>query len=250
MFQDPHDNVNEDFLGDEAGWDNSSIASSVIFPSHSWNRTYERNTSDVRPELSRPRSRSGNMPKPSVPMSADGSQGSNAIESLVKERAGVETGKDTVGPPIADCIAELLKTYLKDPSNEAMIKLLENFLRPSNAEWLQAPMMGTQVAASIPKRSNNYDKQLRQSQMFVGGNLAAMAQVLQEIMDRGKNGSSLLGLARKVMNAMALSGYVHFDFNTIRKGAIRQVVNPSYAVTIHEENYLDARKLVGGEFSP
>lgn len=85
------------------------------------------------------------------------------------------------------------------------------------------------MAASIPKRSNNFDKCLKQSQSILGGSLAAMAGFLQDIMNRGKQDSSLLGLVRKVMDAMALSGYVHFDFNTLRKGAIRQVVNPSYA---------------------
>lgn len=88
---------------------------------------------------------------------------------------------------------------------------------------------GVQVAASVPKRSNNYDKRLRQSQLILGGSLAAIAGVLQDIMDRGKSDSSLLGLAWKVMEAMALSGYVHYDFKGIRKDAIRQAVNPSYA---------------------
>lgn len=53
-----------------------------------------------------------------------------------------------------------------------------------------------------------------------------MASILQDIMNRGKEHSSLLQLARKVMDAMALTGYVH-DFNATRKGEIRQVVNPS-----------------------
>lgn len=231
-FEDPHDNVNvnDDFLGDEAGWDNRSIASSIIFPSQSRNKERSQRGSTARPESKRSRSETtASHEGGSRSASVTNTNSGNAIEDLVKERAGVDASKDSVGPPIADCIAELLKSYLKDPSTESMLKLLENYPRPSNAEWLQAPMMGTQVAASIPKRSNSYDKRLRQSQMILGGSLAAMANVLQDIMNRGKNDSSLLELARKVMDAMALSGYVHYDFNTIRKGAIRQVVNPNYA---------------------
>lgn len=56
-----------------------------------------------------------------------------------------------------------------------------------------------------------------------------MAGVLKDIMLRGKNDKSLLPLARKVMDAMSLTGYIHFDLNAIRKGAIRQMVNPQYA---------------------
>lgn len=229
-LEDPYDNVNNDFLGDEAGWDNRSISSSVIFPSHSRYTGRGQKESGVRPESRRSRSE---MAAPSegnsgvVTGTKPGNE--NIIENLVKERAGVDANKDSVGPPIADCIADLLKSYLKDPSTEEMIKLLEKYPRPINAEWLQAPTLGTQIAASIPKRSNSYDKRLRQSQLILGGSLAAMANVLQDIMNRGKQDSSLLELARKVMDAMALSGYVHFDFNTLRKGAIRQVVNPSYA---------------------
>lgn len=229
-YEDPEGYENDDFVGG-ASWDNHSIASSVIFPSQGKGRNFQGSSSVPRPESARPRSRpeNNNNKHAGTGSATNEPGGSNMIESLVKERAGVDNTKDNVGPPVADCIAELLKTYLKEPSSEAMIKLLEDYPRPANADWLQAPMMGTQVAASIPKRSNNYDRRLRQAQLFIGGSLAAMAGVLQDIMDRGKQDSSLLGLAKKVMDAMALSGYVHFDFNSIRKGAIRQVINPSYA---------------------
>lgn len=231
-FEDPHDNVNEDFLGDEGAWDRYSIASSAIFPSYGKNKGNERPLSGAKPDAGRSRSKqesSGNSAKAPSATITNNAQGSNAIESLVKERAGVDQGRELVGPPIADCIADLLETYLKEPNAEAMLKLMESYPRPANAEWLQAPTIGTQVAASIPKRSNNYDKRLRKSQLMLGGSLAAMANVLQDIMNRGKEDPSLAELARKVMDAMALAGYVHFDFNGIRKGAIRQVVNPSYA---------------------
>lgn len=112
---------------------------------------------------------------------------------------------------------------------ENVLKLVENYPRPENAEWLQTPLMGKQIAASIPKRSNSYDRRLRQSQLCLGGSLAALAQVLQDIMRRGKTDPSLLPLARKVMDAMTMTGYVHSDFNSIRKGAIRLVINPQYA---------------------
>lgn len=153
-FEDPYDNVNEDFLGDELGWDSRSIASSAIFPSQN-SREARRTEAGVRPELARSRSqrREDVNKQPSSTRQAP-VENSIEIEKLVKERAGADTGKDSVGPPIADCIAELLKSYLKDPSTEAILKLLEQYPRPVNAEWL------------------------------------------------------------------------HFDFNTLRKGAIRQVVNP------------------------
>lgn len=246
MFEDPHDMVNNDFLGDEAGWDRRSIASSAIFPSQGRSR---KPSSTARPELGRSRSQQqrgqdgGDGP-------ATSSGNTNCIEDLVKERAGVEQGKDLVGPPVADCIAGLLKTYLKEPSTEAMLKLVENYPRPANAEWLQSPTVGTQVAASIPRRSNNYDKRLRQSQVILGGSLAAMANVLQDIMYRGKEDESLLELARKVMDAMALSGYVHYDFNSIRKGAIRQVVNPNYAGVFTRRTSSTPENLLGESSVP
>lgn len=230
-FEDPHDSVNEDFLGDEWGWDSRSVASSVIFPAQS-SRVNKRAKTGARPDSSKTRSRSQGSEteaKQTSTVQQERETGANEIENLVRERAGVDAGKDSVGPPIADCIAELLKSYLKDPSTDAVLKLVEEYPRPINAEWLQAPTLGTQITASIPKRSNNFDKRLKQSQSVLGGSLAAMASVLQDIMNRGKHDSSLLGLAKKVMDAMALSGYVHFDFNTLRKGAIRQVVNPNYA---------------------
>lgn len=253
MLEDPHDNINDDFLGDEEAWDRHSIASSAIFPDQK--RMRERETSVGRPELERSRSRQ-QLPRNDNRGFGAGNtnprveQSSNSIEELVKERVGVEQGKDTVGPPIADCIADLLQTYLREPSSEAMLKLLEDYPRPANANWLQAPTVGTQVAASILKRSNNYDKRLRQSQLFVGGSLAAMANVLQDIMNRGKEDSSLLGLAKKVMDAMALSGYVHFDFNEIRKGAIRQVVNPSYAGVFTRRTSATPENLLGESSVP
>lgn len=110
--------------------------------------------------------------------------------------------------------------------------------------------MGVQIAASIPKRSNNYDKRLRQSQLLLGGSLAAMAEVLQDIMNWGKQDWSLLGLARKVIDALALSGYVHFDFNGIRKGAIRQVVNPNYAGLSTRRTSLTPENLLGESSVP
>lgn len=249
MYDDPHDNVNNDFLGDEAGWDGRSLSSSTIFPTQSHLKRKQA-FGEVRPEAKRSRSE-GHMTREQDGGTSSSKQGNgNAIEDLVKERAGIESGKELVGPPIADCIAELLQTYLKNPNAEAMLKLMEEYPRPSNAEWLQAPTMGMQVAASIPKRSNNYDKRLRQSQMLLGGSLAAMAAVLQDIMNRGKQDQSLLGLARKVMDAMALSGYVHFDFNSIRKGAIRQVVNPNYAGVFTRRTSSTPENLLGENSVP
>lgn len=251
-FEDPHDNVNNDFLGDEDGWDRRSIASSAIFPSQRRFTEEERSSSRARPETERSRSHKQRDQDGGVgdASSSPSLTNKNAIEDLVKERAGVDQGKDLVGPPVADCIADLLKSYLKDPSTEAMLKLVENYPRPANAEWLQAPMVGTQIAASIPKRSNSYDKRLRQSQTILGGSLAAMANVLQEIMYRGKNDSSLLELAKKVMDAMALSGYVHYDFNGIRKGAIRQVVNPNYAGVFTRRTSSTPASLLGDSSVP
>lgn len=77
-----------------------------------------------------------------------------------------------------------------------------------------------------------------------------MASVLQEIMNRGKEDQSLLELARKVMDAMALSGYVHYDFNEIRKGAIRQVVNPSYAGVFTRRTSATPENLLGESSVP
>lgn len=247
-FANPPDIPNDDFLGDEEGWDNRSIASSAIFPSQQRHRENGRYSSVMRPEGGRSRSNTYSQGTSSghggvAPTST--SQSSNVIEDLVKERAGADQGQESVGPLIAECIADLLKSYLKEPSSEAMLKLLENYPRPANAEWLQAPTVGTQVAASIPKRSNNYDKRLRQSQVILGGSLAAMASVLQDIMHRGKEDQSLLALARKAMDAMALAGYVHFDFNGIRKGAIRQVVNPNYAGVFTKKTSSTPENLLG-----
>lgn len=233
-------------------WDRASIASSAFFPSQS-NQKLDVTINKVRPESSELRSRSpGNnnnnnedrQNQQNVP-----SRG-NVIENLVKERAGVSASKDKVGPPIADCIAELLKAYLKEPNAENTLKLMEDYPRPENAEWLQAPTLGSQVAGSIPKRSNNYDKRLRQSQSYISGSLAAMALVLQDIMHRGKQDPSLMDLAKKVMDAMALSGYVHWDFNAIRKGAIRQVVNPSYAGVFTRRTSSTPENLMGENSVP
>lgn len=47
---------------------------------------------------------------------------------------------------------------------------------------------------------------------------------------------------------MILLGFVHFDFNAIRKGAIRQVVNPHYMGVFSKENILNPRKSFGGTF--
>lgn len=254
-YKEPVDDQNDDFLG-SGDWDGRSISSSVIFPSHG-RRSYDQTKSyKARPEASEARSRSGGAVNNNTTARSqdqdrgNNPEGGNSIEDLVKSRAGVVTAKDSVGPPVSDCIAELLKAYLKEPNAESVSKLLEDYPRPANAEWLQAPTMGPQVAASIPKKSNNYDKRLRQSQLYVGGSLAAMASVLQDIMYRGKHDSSLLELARKVMDAMALSGYVHADFNAIRKGAIRQVVNPSYAGVFTRRTSSTPENLLGESSVP
>lgn len=151
---------------------------------------------------------------------------------------------------MAECIVDLLKAYLKDPNAENTQKFLEIYPWPENAEWLPAPMLGSQVATSIPESSNNYNKRLRQSQMFFGGSLAAMAAVLQNIMHRGKEDPSLMDLAMKVMDAMALSVYIHWDFNAIRKGPIRQVINPSYAGVFTRRTSSTPENLMGENSVP
>lgn len=121
-FEDPHDNVNNDFLGDGLAWDNQSIASSAIFPSQHRGRDNFTASTTARPESAKARSRShspGNGRRRLASSQTRNRDNSNEIENLVRERAGVESGKDSVGPPIADCIAELLKSYLKDPNAEA-----------------------------------------------------------------------------------------------------------------------------------
>lgn len=105
---------------------------------------------------------------------------------------------------------------------------MEDYPRSSNAEWLKTPQLGKQVAASIPKRSNNYDKKLKQTQMCVGAALTASTRVLQGLMEKANEDESLVALGRQAVDALALGAYVHSDINTIRKGAIRQVVNPNY----------------------
>lgn len=246
------DSGNEDFLGD-GEWDNYSVASSAIFPAdHGKARRGDysqvRDVNVVKPgckegssRSNEPKQNNGGVNKETV---------NNIIESLVKERVGLETAKDAVGPAVAECIAELLRTFLKEPNAEATLKLLESYPRPENVEWLKAPVMGPQVAASIPKKSNNYDKRLRQSQLCLGGGIAAMASVLQDILNRGKNDPSLAQLARKVMDAMTLTGYVHFDFNAIRKGAIRQVINPQYAGVFTRRTSSTPENLLGESSVP
>lgn len=237
---------NDDFLGD-GQWDNNSLSSSAIFPMGGGNRS-GRNVSatqtggyDTGSRPSQPEQNNGGITKQQV---------GNIIESLVKERVGQEEAKDAVGPAVADCIAELLKVFLKEPNAEAVLKLLENYPRPENVEWLQAPTLGPQVAASIPKKSNSYDKRLKQTQSCLGGGIAAMVGVLQDIMNRGKNDASLLPLARKVMDALTLTGYVHFDINAIRKGAIRQVVNPQYAGVFTKRTTPTPESLLGENSVP
>lgn len=98
-YHDPHDDIKDDFLGDEAGWDSRSIASSAIFPSQSKRRGRQDSRSGVRPESGRPRSRSVNKDD-GVKNSGSPTTGqtSNPIEDLVKQRVGVEGGKEAVGP--------------------------------------------------------------------------------------------------------------------------------------------------------
>lgn len=252
-FDDPNDDdvYNDmDYAGSES-WDNHSIASSTIFPSESTNKL-EVKIPKKRPDSIEPSSRppAKNQNKDGGHSPARTTNSANIIENLVKERAGVVTSSDKVGPPVPECIAELLKAYLKEPNAENTLKLLESYPRPENAEWVQAPTLGTQVAASIPKRSNNYDKRLRQSQLYVGGSLSAMASVLEDIMYRGKTDPSLMNLAKKVMDAKALSGYVHWDFNAIRKGAIRQVINPSYAGVFTRRTSSTPQNLMGENSVP
>lgn len=247
------DSDNDDFLGG-GEWDGHSISSSTIFPSQAKSNSRGDKGPGREGRVSRPGcGESGSRPGSQHNNNNGGMDAEtlgNVIENLVKERTGTDPGKDLVGPAVADCIAGLLKTFLKDPSTEGVLKLLESYPRPENVEWLQSPTMGPQVAASIPKRSNNYDKRLRQSQVVLGGGIAAMARVLQDIMDRGKNDSSLLPLAKKVMDAMTLTGYVHWDFNAIRKGAIRQVVNPQYAGVFTRRTSSTPENLLGESSVP
>lgn len=64
---------------------------------------------------------------------------------------------------MADFVADMLKVFIKAPDTDGIFKLVENYPRPSNAEWLKTPQLGKQVAASIPKRSNNSDSNVRGS---------------------------------------------------------------------------------------
>lgn len=222
---------------EDLAWDGRSIASSAIFPGvHG--RTEQAFPTRARKNSARPEAAAGASSRSRASdqnMGDNGGSerenqgGSNPVEDLVRERVGAEGTKDSVGPAVETCIADLLRVFLKEPNVENVLKLVDDYPRPENAEWLQAPMMGKQVAASIPKRSNSYDKRLRQSQLCLGGSLAALSRVLQDIMLRGKSDPGLLPLARKVIDAMTMTGYVHADFNEIRKGAIRQVINPQYA---------------------
>lgn len=250
--QELSDFEDEDEQGEE-GWDGQSISSSMIFPSTQGGsrqlgalarrKTGTRN--EVKPGSgSRPSAPDQNKSDNREPVNS-GQNGTNPVADLVKERVGAEEAKDSVGPPIEECIADLLRVFLKEPNAENVLKLVESYPRPENAEWLQAPTMGTQIAASIPKRSNSYDKRLRQSQVCLGGSLGALALVLQDIMYRGKSDPSLLPLARRVMDAMTMTGYVHADFNAIRKGAIRQVINPQYAGVFTRRTSSTPQNLMG-----
>lgn len=253
--QELSDYLEEDDYGDNGVWDNQSISSSTIFPSIKRQKTATRGgVPEVGNEASRTSSSRPPKPKQSLgdnrgPERSE-QEDSNPVADLVRQRVGAEEAKDSVGPPVDQCIADLLRVFLKDPNAENVLKLLESYPRPENAEWLQAPLMGTQVAASIPRRSNNYDKRLRQSQLCLGGSMAALAAVLQDIMHRGKADPSLLPLARKVMDAMTLTGYVHSDFNAIRKGAIRQVINPQYAGVFTRRTSSTPEQLMGESSVP
>lgn len=240
------------------GWDGHSVASSAIFPGVQ-NRTDtsfppRAKKSSTHPEAalgssSRPRSTDQNIGGFGDPSQAV-QGGSNPVEDLVKERVGAEEAKDSMGPPVEACIADLLRVFLKEPNVDNVLKLVESYPRPENAVWLQAPLMGKQIAASIPKRSNSYDKRLRQSQVCLGGSLAALSRVLQDIMLRGKSDPALLPLARRVIDAMTMTGYVHADFNAIRKGAIRQVINPQYAGVFTRRTSSTPESLTGEESVP
>lgn len=223
----------DDYVGGD-GWDMRSVSSSTIFPSGqsgpkpSFTATrHAKGGIEARPS-SRPVGQNNNKGVNSTE-SRPVPKGFNPVEDLVKERVGAEEAKDSVGPPVEECIVDLLRVFLKEPNAENVLKLVENYPRPVNAEWLQAPAMGNQVAAAIPKRSNNYDKRLKQSQVCLGGSLGALALVLQDIMLKGKSYPELLPLARRVIDAMMMTGYVHADFNSIRKGAIHQVINLQFA---------------------
>lgn len=89
----------------------------MIFPSQRKGRNPIKTVSGVRPDSGRSGSRPAEMDNGGRSQnmnSASAGQNTNAIEDLVKERAGVDPGKEMVGPPIAECIAEQLKTYLKE----------------------------------------------------------------------------------------------------------------------------------------
>lgn len=137
--------------------------------------------------------------------------------------------EDKTGPAVADFVAVMLKVFIKVPDTESVFKLIEDYPWLCNAEWLKTPQLGKQVAASILKHSNNYDKKLKQTQMCMGAALTVSTRVLQGLMEKANEDVSLLLLGWQAVDALTLGAYVHSDLNTIRKGAIRQVVNPSYA---------------------
>lgn len=208
----------EDELDYERGpndWDNNSLASSAIFQDSEDRREIDNSkTSANAKALGQP----GQEKKTG-----------NEIERLIREKAGKDSADDKTGPPVADFVADMLKVFIKAPDTEGIFKLIDNYPRPSNAEWLKTPQLGKQVAASIPKRSNNYDKKLKQTQMCMGAALTASTRVLQGLMEKANEDESLIPLGRLAVDALNLGAYVHSDLNTIRKGAIRQVVNPNYA---------------------
>lgn len=113
---------NEDFLQD-GQWDSHSFSTSAIFPSRLGNRSIrnvavtQTGCSDTGSRPSQSNQNNGGISKEQV---------SSIIENMVKERVGQEEANDAVGPAVADCIAELLKAFLKEPNAEAVLKLLES----------------------------------------------------------------------------------------------------------------------------
>lgn len=204
-------------------WDNASLASSAIFQDGGEGR-HESVPTGTKVSKDKHGTPEGLLEGPSRE-----TKSGNAIERLIKEKAGKDSAEDKTGPPVADFVADMLKVFIKAPDTEGIFKLVDDYPRPSNAEWLKTPQLGKQVAASIPKRSNSYDKKLKQTQMCMGAALTASTRVLQGLMEKANEDPSLVPLGRLAVDALSLGAYVHSDINTIRKGAIRQVINPSYA---------------------
>lgn len=200
-----------DWSDDDPGF-NDTFASSAIFPSRA---------SDISgfkiPKVRKPSAALG-APRRESTGNETGPREENTLENLIKEVTGEAPKEGKVGPKVSECIANMLKSFVKNPNAETILKLTEEYPRPANASWVKAPELGKEVAASIPRRNNNYDRKLKQSQECPGSAMTAVTSVLDKLLIRASKDEGLTSIGRQLIDALKLLGFVHSDFNTIREG--------------------------------